>query len=182
MEKTDLKKIESEEVAFDILYGNTPKDMLNRAFINDYLISIIDKLKADSNLIEVLIKRFTDYQSKQSDNDLLYNGKLIAYLAVLSKAGSSSAIDELVKFKDKIEDQSLLFEVAEYCIHKAKKNQKVEIGSYIDFYPKDKFDDIFELSSTFTAYTIYHQFDFDPQILAKSDEDFKKQETFTATI
>lgn len=78
-------------VAVDILYGNTPRDMINRAFSNDDLKREYDKLKIIVKS-DAYVKHQIDVLMNESGLSKSFLGKYVAYLSLYHKLNKKDAI------------------------------------------------------------------------------------------
>jgi len=92
-----IEEIKSSEIAHDIMYGSSPRDMKNRAAQNEKLKSIAKKFAiivkgtdyVKFNLMKLVDEPMNDFYS------LGYYTAHVALLAMLSKNDAVSAITEI---------------------------------------------------------------------------------------
>lgn len=134
MTKDVVSIIESDDIAFDILLGNTPSDMIYRAYQNETIQDLADEVKSDPTLVEKIIIGFDNYL-EDDHQDLGSTGKVIAYLAILSQSESTEALSKIEEFGQTIKNNSLIFEVFKIAYKKIQN----KLSSSIDLTESDDF-------------------------------------------
>lgn len=77
----NVENITDTEIAGDIMYGNSPRDMVNRGFDNSKLMQVYAKLKILVRADVYVEDQFKNFLEKETD---FYSvGKYVAFLTVL---------------------------------------------------------------------------------------------------
>lgn len=90
-------EILDQSIAMDIMYGNSPRDMMSRALQNEKLIKIVNQLRIIRNSTEYIESNFRSILEKEM-NMFTTIGHYTAYMTVLhslSKERAKILINEI---------------------------------------------------------------------------------------
>ena len=103
-----IEEITSHEIAGDLLYGNSARDMKNRAFENAKLIDIANRLKIKVRSAEYVKSKFEHFLNDPVENSFYYPGQYTAFLATLFSLSKQYAFEVISKVNSDLDQHNMI--------------------------------------------------------------------------
>lgn len=102
----NVEDITNDEIAGDIMYGNSPRDMMNRGFANEKLMQAFAKLKILVYAPSYVEDQFKNFLEKETD---FYSiGKYVAFLTVLYLLSKEKAFAMIHSINQEVHPDNML--------------------------------------------------------------------------
>ena len=115
--------IENDKLTHDVLYGNTPMDMLSRAGSNEE----IKILTEDDVVLKELYIKLTHLITKDQPEDVYRIGKIVLILSIFKKIKTEESLNLMEDLLHKAPDDSLIYRLTSIVANDIKEEKKIKL-------------------------------------------------------